>query len=127
MFWMHKCRSFLFRLDKKWNIDENDNLIFEISKWTRFLSVSHLIDFTISEQYSNLTFVINLKFVVLFYDFITEHMRKYIFITLWLLSKSVLMANIRDPDVSGNRKRPRTCSFSKECFSINSMSANSIQ
>ena len=71
MFRMHKCWRFLFRLDKKLNIDENDNLIFEISKWTRLLSVSHLIDLAISEQYSNVTFVKNVKFLVLFYDFMT--------------------------------------------------------
>jgi len=45
--------------------------LLEISKWTRLPSVSHLIDLTISEQYSNVTFVKNVKFLVLFYDFMT--------------------------------------------------------
>ena len=129
MFRMHKCWRFLFRLDKKLNIDENDNLIFEISKWTRLPSVSHLIDLTISEQYSNVTFVKNVKFLVLFYDFMTISCicENTIFIIFWMPLKSILMANIWDPEVSGNRKRPRTFSFSRECFSINSISLNSIQ
>ena len=73
MFWRDKCRRFLVRRDKQLSMNSNDIHIFEISKWTRFSSLFQFIEPTVVEHPDNVKFVINFKFLLLFYNFMIMH------------------------------------------------------